>query len=441
MKRQIVLLLTLMLVLALAVGCAAAPAPDSGAAAEADDSATTESDEGAADEGDVTLRLASWQWQDDAYLPFWAGTTDAFMETNPNVTIERFGFPIDQLWDKINLEVAAGTPPDLIEVTGFNVFEYIDLGVLAPLNACFEGTDIVDRIAGQDAYAVDAEGNIYALNLSARTLALWVNRPMFDAAGVEVPTDFASFQAAAEALTNADNEEFGLVLTNTAHSRFYEGVLIMVVGNGGHWTKDGLPGFTEPEVIAGVQFFKDLFDAGVMPQGVDGAASQYPYFNSGKVGMTIDGPWYWASMGSAAPEMQPNVEIHKVPTDSARPTGGPNNLIGIAAGSPHYDIACEYIKSIATTEWGKVWTNNSGTINPVEGAVTDDFLAENPWFATFAEDAPNFVPVAAPGLEVYHSDVVNMINSRLVEVMYDDKPVEQAMEELQADVEEYLADL
>jgi multiple sugar transport system substrate-binding protein len=389
---------------------------------------------------DVTLRLASWQWEDAAYLPFWEGTTDAFMEANPNVTIERFGFPIDQLWDRINLEVAAGTPPDLIEVTGFNVFEYMSLGVLAPLNQCFEGTDIVENVAGQDSYAVDADGNIYALNLSARTLALWINRPMFDAAGIAVPTNFEEFRAAAETLTNPANEEFGLVLTNTAHSRFYEGVLIMVVGYGGHWTKDGQPAFTEPEVIAGVQLFKDLFDAGVMPQGVSGAPDQYAYFNSGKVAMTIDGPWYWASMGAAAPEMQENVEIHVLPTDSQRPTGGPNNLIGIAAGSPHYDIACEYIKSIATTEWGQVWTSSSGTINPVVGSVTADFLEANPWFATFAEDAPNFVPVAAPGLEVFHGDMVRIINNKLVEVMYDNVPVEQAMAELQAEVEEFIED-
>ena len=32
-----------------------------------------------------------------------------------------------------------------------------------------------ERVDGQDAYAVDEDGNIYALNLSARTLALWVN--------------------------------------------------------------------------------------------------------------------------------------------------------------------------------------------------------------------------------------------------------------------------
>ena len=395
----------------------------------------------AAQDDGVNLRLASWQWEDPAYLPFWAGTTDAFMEANPGVTIERFSFPYDQVWDRINLEVAAGTPPDIIEVTGFNVFEYINLDVLAPLNACFEGTGIVEKVAGQDSYAVDAEGNIYALNLSARTLALWVNQPLFDAAGVEVPTDFASFKAAAEALTNAEDGQFGLVLTNTAHSRLYEGVLIMVVGHGGHWTKDGQPGFMEPEVIAGVQYFKDLFDAGVMPRGVDGAGSQWPYFNSGKAAMTIDGPWYWASLGNASPEVQSTVTIHPLPTDSARPTGGPNNLVGIAAGGPNQELACEFIKSIATTEWGEVWTNNSGTINPIEGAVTENFLMENPWFQAFADDAPKFVPVAAPGLEVYHTDIVRIISNRLVEVLYDDRPVEEAMADLQADVEEFLEDM
>lgn len=396
----------------------------------------------AAQDSPITLRLASWQWEDPAYLPFWEGTTDAFMEANPNITIERFAFPIDQLWGKINLEVAAGTPPELIEVTGFNVFEYMNLGVLAPLNECFEGTDIVEKIDGQDSYAVDADGNIYALNLSARTLELWVNRPMFEDAGIAVPTNFEEFKAAAIALTNPAEEEYGLVLTNTAHSRFYEGVLLMVVGYGGHWTKDGQPAFTEPEVIQGVQFFKDLFDAGVMPKGVDGAPSQYAYMNSGKVAMTIDGPWYWAAMMSAAPQNAEIFDIYPVPTDSRRSTGGPNNLIGIAAGlSPEKAAAaCEYIKSIATTEWGQVWTNTSGTINPIEGAVTETYLADNPWFVTFAEDLVNFVPVAAPGLEIYHGALQTMINNKLVEVMYDNKPVEEAMAELQEEVEDFLAD-
>jgi multiple sugar transport system substrate-binding protein len=390
---------------------------------------------------DVTLRLSTWQWEDPAYLPFWHASTEAFMEANSGVTIEPFNFPIDQLWDRLNIEIAAGTPPDLLEVTGFNVFQYMDQGALAPLNQCFEGTNIVESVLGEDEYAVDDEGNIYALNLSARTLQLYVNRRLFDEAGVEVPTNFDEFMAAAVALTDPSKEQYGLVLTNLAHSRLHEGVLLFTAGYGGHFTdENGQPAFTSEAVINGVQFFKDLFDAGVMPQGVVDGGAQYSYFNSGKVAMTIDGSWYWAVMEQNAPDLLEDVEIYPIPTDTQLPTGGVNNLIGIASGSPNYDIACEYLKFIATPEWGQVWTENSRTINPIEGSVPESFLDDNPWFQVYADELPRAVPVAAPGLEIYHTDIVRLVNNRVVEVLYDNRPVEEAMADLQADVEEFLAD-
>lgn len=386
------------------------------------------------------LRLATWQWEDPGYAPFWHGTTDAFMADNPDVTITPFAFPIDQLWDRLNVQIAAGSPPDLIEVTGFNVFQYMDQGVLAPLNACFEGTDLVERISAQDEYAVDEDGNIYAMNLSARTLQLYINRPLFDAAGVDVPTDFASFRAAAEALTDTSANQYGLVMVNLPHSRFYEGLLVMVAGYGGHFSIDREPAFESPEVIQGVSFFKELFDSGVMPTGVTDAGAQYSFFNSGNVAMTIDGAWYWAVLEQQAPDLIADVEIHPIPTDSQLPTGGVNNLIGIAAGSPHYDVACEYLKSIATEQWAQVWTENSKTVNPLEGAVPEDFLGDNPWFRVYAEELARAVPVAVPGLEIYHNDVVRMVGAKGAEILYDDKPVEQAMQELQQEMEDFIAD-
>ncbi|MBC7809849.1 MAG: hypothetical protein H7175_01810, partial [Burkholderiales bacterium] len=123
------------------------------------------------------------------------------------------------------------------------------------------------------------------------------------------------------------------------------------------------------------------------------------------------------------------------------PTGGINNLIGIAAGSPNFDAACEYLKFIANPEWGQVWTANSRTIYAYAGSVPDAFLTENPWFQTFADELPNAVPVAAPGLEIYHTDFVRMVNDKVVEILYDDLPVEQAMQELQDEFNEFLEDM
>lgn len=387
-----------------------------------------------------TLRLATWQWNDPAYAPFWTGTTDAFMKANPGVTIKPFNFPIDQLWNRLNVQIAAGSPPDLIEVTGFNVFQYMHEGVLAPLNKCFEGTDIVKNVAHEDSYAVDDQGNIYALNLSSRSLALFVNRQLFDEAGVKVPTNFAEFEAAAKALTDPSKGQYGLVLTNLPHSRFYESLLDMVAGYGGSFTKDRKPDFTSPEVIKGITFFKKLFDEGVMPKGVKDAGAQYSYFDSGKVAMTIDGPWFWAAMEQQAPDLVKHVEVYPIPTDTQATTGGINNLIGIAAKSPNYDLACQYLKSIANAKWGQVWTENSGTIYPYKGSIPSDYLKKNPWFKTFADYAGHEVPVAPPGLELYFNDIQLMIVKKGADILYNNEPVAQAMQELQNEVEQYLED-
>lgn len=353
------------------------------------------------------------------------------------MSFEKFSFPIDALWDKVNTEVAAGTPPDLIEVTGFNVFQYMDQGVLAPLNDCFAGTDIPDKIQDQKTYAAK-DGKMYALNLSARTLQLYVNQKLFDEAGVKVPTNFNELRDAAKKLTVKSKDQYGLVLVTVAHSRLYEGALVFIAGYGGHYSKNGKPALNSPEVIKGVTFFKELFDAGTIPQGVKDAGAQYAWFNQGKAAMSIDGAWYWAVLEKDGPAVLPNTKIYPIPTDTQAATGGVNNLIGIAAKSPNYKVACEYIKSLAQPQWAQLWVEKSRTIFPMQGSVSDSFVKANPWFDVFGKELKKAVPVAPPGLEIYYNDVQKVINAKLVEVLYNNKPVEQAMNEAQAEIEKVI---
>ena len=434
MKQQrLVRFASISLVAAVLAACAgAAPAP-----APAPAPAATTKVEAPKPAAPVKLRLASWQWEDAAYKDFWNGTTEDFAKKNPNVSFEKFSFPIDNLWDKLNTELAAGTPPDLIEVTGFNVFQYMDQGVLAPLNDCFAGTDIPDKIQDQKTYAAK-DGKMYALNLSARTLQLYVNQKLFDEAGVKVPTNFNELRDAAKKLTVKAKDQYGLVLVTVAHSRLYEGALVFIAGYGGHYSKNGKPALNSPEVIKGVTFFKELFDAGTIPQGVKDAASQYAWFNQGKAAMSIDGAWYWAVLEKDGPAVLPNTKIYPIPTDTQAATGGVNNLIGIAAKSPNYKVACEYIKSLTAPQWAQLWVEKSRTIFPMQGSVSDSFVKANPWFDVFGKELKKAVPVAPPGLEIYYNDVQKVINTKLVEVLYNNKPVEQAMNEAQAEIEKVI---
>lgn len=411
-----------------------APAATSAAKPAAASSAATQLNNGQP----ATLRLASWQWDDPAYKPFWEQTTAAFSQKYPNIKFEKYAFPIDQLFDKLNTDFAAGSPPDVVELTGFNIFDYASRDVLEPLDQYWNGTDIPTVVKDQTTYPV-WNGKQYALNLSARTLQLYVNTQLFDAKNVSLPTTLDEFTSAAKALTDPTKDQFGLVLVNVAHSRLYETILLLTAGNGGHFSKDRKPALNSPEVVKAVEYFKGLFDAGVMPKGVKDANGQYSYFNTGKAAMSIDGAWYIAVLKQQGPDVFKNTKILSIPTQTHASTGGVNNVISISRTSKYKDVAAEYLRFITDIKWAQLWTASSQTISARAGAVTPEFLAQNPLFDIFNKDIGKATQLAPPGLETQYNAVQKTVNDNVVTVLYDNKPAQEAMDQAQKQVEALVA--
>jgi len=385
----------------------------------------------------VTLRLATWQWDDPAYKPFWAGSTDAFAKDHPGVRITPFNYPIDLVWDKINTEIAAGTPPDLIELTGFNVFEYIARGALEPLDQDLAGTD-VQKVFTQQNYA-RRNGKTWAVSLSARTLQLFLNEKLLREKNIATPTTLDEFRKACVALTDAQKGQFGLVGVNLPHSRMYELLLLFTAAYGGHFAKDGKPTINSPAVVQAVSYFKSLNDS-CMPKGVRDAGSQYAWFNNGRAAMSIDGSWYWAILVSqGTPDVIANVKVAHLPTPGHLSTGGVNNLIGVAVNSPHKAEAIAYLKYITSDpQWGRIWVSNSGTIFMRPGSVTPDYLRANPWFPVFNEDVVHAVQLPPPGLETNYTQIQETIDNRVAQILYENRPVKQTLDQAQADVEQLI---
>jgi multiple sugar transport system substrate-binding protein len=388
----------------------------------------------------VTLRLASWQWDDPAYKPFWEGTTQAFTEKYPNVKFEKYAFPIDQLFEKLNADLAAGSPPDVLELTGFNIFDYASRDVLEPLEPYWAGTDIPEVVKDQKTYPV-WDGKQYALNLSARTLQLFTNSQLFAEKNVQPPTTLEEFTAAAKALSDASKDQFGWVATNVPHSRLYELVLLFTAGNtaGAHFTKDKKPALNAAPVVQAVQYIKTMFDADVMPKGVKDANAQYSYYNTAKAAMSIDGAWYIAILKQQAQPVLDSTKILSIPTATKATTGGVNNVIGIARASKNKGAAGEYLRFITDPKWATLWTTSSQTIAARQGAVTPEFLQQNPLFEIFNKDIDKAVQLPPPGLETHYNAVQKIINDTTGQVLYENKPAQQSMDEAQKQVEALVA--
>jgi multiple sugar transport system substrate-binding protein len=216
-------------------------------------------------------------------------------------------------------------------------------------------------------------------------------------------------------------------------------ILLFTAGYGGHFAKDGKPTINSPAVVQAVTYFKGLSDS-CMPKGVRDAGAQYAWFNSGRAAMSIDGAWYWAILVSqGSPAVISNVKIAHLPTPGRLTTGGVNNLIGVAANAPNKREAIAYLKFITSKpEWARVWVDNSRTIFLRQGSVTSEFLKANPWFPVFNEAVGNAVQVPPPGLEIYFTQIQKIINDRVAQIFYENRPVKQTLDEAQKEVEELI---
>ena len=96
------------------------------------------------------------------------------------------------------------------------------------------------------------------------------------------------FLAAAKKLTRApDQFGYGVRHTMDQEAGWWYEASFWVIGFGGRWAVAGKPTVNSPPVVAAVRFFKQLYDAGIFPKGVDSATYRRMFYHE-KVAMLTD---------------------------------------------------------------------------------------------------------------------------------------------------------
>ncbi|MCZ7547388.1 MAG: sugar ABC transporter substrate-binding protein [Anaerolineae bacterium] len=198
-----------------------------------------------------------------------------FQEAHPNIIVEREELPHADFWVKIPAEIAAGTGPDVISLPYLEqAVTFAAKGVLEPLDAYISGPNGIDPeeflpdVLGFGNYA----GQQLLLPQTVMLTAFAYNKDMFDAAGLEYPTNdwtWDEMLAAAKKLTLDRNG-------NTAESEAFDPTSIVQWGIytwwwnsdfdqylwtfGGDWLNEDATECTlnSPEAIAAITFYGDL---------------------------------------------------------------------------------------------------------------------------------------------------------------------------------------
>ena len=291
------------------------------------------------------LEVATWHWTEPARGAVLREMAQAFVADHPGTTIKEVSVPFPRYVEQMLLRLAGGTPPDVLVATDAMLFTFLERGHLAPFGGFPALTAMLERDRADlvDAQAVaSVGGQTYGVVSHFSTYGLLYNERLLTEAGItKPPATPQEFLAAATRLTKAP-EQYGY---GTRHSMNEEGgwwyeVAYWVHGFGGRWATDGKPSVNTPQVVSAVRFFKQLYDAGVFPKGVDAATYRRMFWQE-KVAMLTDNN----AVYFIAKSQNPSLPIRAAANPFSPPvTVGEVSFYTIPKGAKHPQEAATFIE-------------------------------------------------------------------------------------------------
>ncbi|MCL2864060.1 MAG: sugar ABC transporter substrate-binding protein [Lachnospiraceae bacterium] len=238
-----------------------------------------------------TINVGIW---DSNQRPGLQQIADLFTEET-GIPVEISVVPWGEYWTMLEAAAAGGDLPDVMWMHSNEIQRYMDNGMLMNLNDMIAASDLLDMSAFPAGLVelYQDNGNQYGIPKDIDTIALWYNIEMFDAAGVDTPTEdwtWEDFYEAAVALTDADNGIWG---TSWAPGDNQVGYWNVIYSFGGYVINDAqdASGFDNPETIRAMEFTERLVRNAMPPVEIQAENEKSVLFGAGSIAMTTEGAW------------------------------------------------------------------------------------------------------------------------------------------------------
>lgn len=373
--------------------------------------------------------------QDQVTLEVWTGSSSdvenqfkeaqiaAFEEANPNIDVNLLIAP--DYGTQIQAALASGDYPDVFTVGQFDVPSYVDSGVLMPAGDAIEAPeDIYPGLL--QAFTVD--GEVYAVPKDFSTLALYYNKDLFDAAGVEYPTADWTWQdmyAAAEAIAGLGQEG----VTGFSAAADINRWLAFFYGNGAVIAnEDGSSGVNSEAGVAALDFYSSFVRDGIgaLPSDIGGSGWNGEAFGKGLAGMTIEGNWAIGYLQEQFPDV--NWGVAEIPGSEAGMNGSLTFTEGWAVGAntEHPEEAWALVNFLTGTEGAASVAEAGFGVMPARASSGEA------WLATRGEEFQPFVSAAdyavAPVFPLGFGDFNTSFGEATTDVLAGNQTAQEALD-------------
>lgn len=185
---------------------------------------------------------------------------DEFNAANPDITVTQEPQNWGEIYAKAPAALAAGTGPDML----FAIPDFTpilkDIGALSSVADFVAELDAEHDFVDSAVEAYSYDDGVWAVPLYNMTFNLWYRKSVLEQAGLDVPTSWEEWRAAAETLTG--DGRFGMGLP--ANRQLYtDQTVYSVMANGGAseiYNEDGSLRFDNPDTVAAYQFYDSMME-------------------------------------------------------------------------------------------------------------------------------------------------------------------------------------
>lgn len=377
----------------------------------------------AADKKEVVI----WDYfETDAQKQMMQSLIDEFNASQDEYEASHVYVPFADYEKQLTLGIASGELPDLVILDGCGMASFIQLGLFG---------DISDADINWDEYmegpmeSTMLDGKHYGIPFATNCTALFYNKDLFDAAGIDYPdenTTWDEFHEMAKALTKDGVSGFGNAATNTDEGTFQ--CLQWLYTAGGSYTdiEDGVDAYKLMQEM--------IEDGSWTKECVNWTQSDVNNnFMAGNLAMQQNGPWQIPGIEANAPDLNYGVTVlPKKDADSEQATsilGGENmgvvnkdDTSGAEAFLKYYDQTDVMVDAM----------KQYGSYPPKTEAAKDSYWTDDPIQKAFLTQIDTSIPRGPSAAWPSYSSA---IQTGFQEVMTSAKTPEQAAKDTQAAVD------
>lgn len=393
-----------------------------------------------------TLTVAAWDVETTAYL---AATKEAYEASHPGVTIEYIDLASQDYNQKLTTMLAGGDKVDVVDVKELSdLTNWIEQGFVEDLTPYItEAGYTLDNYTGMHQFYQNENGDQYALPFRSDYWVLYYNKDLFDAAGVDYPTNDMTWDAYKElALQMTSGEEGVDKIYGSHYHTWLSAAVNWAVCDGVNTLADG----EYSDLAYFYQLVQDLEDAGAVMEYSELKASGLHYkgaFEAGNIAMLPMGYWFVATLIQDQADGNVNFDfgITSVPhleevaagSSFGSPTGCAINI-----SSEQKDLAWDFISWRCSEEGAKALAATGARPAYVSEGVAEVMSGVDGFPADEASKAallPTAVAIEWPTGEKV-SEIKTIVNEEHTLVMVRDVTIEEGIQSMNERVGEVLAD-